>query len=180
MARPHLITIIVCLLIMAGSIFACVSQSRFNAILALGVVGLGVAMMFFMFSAPDLAMTQMLVETLTLVMFVLAFYKLPLFGQYSSGAVRWRDAALAVVFGVVMAMVVLVEQSSRLQDSSVTRFLGDNSLVSANGRNVVNVILVDFRALDTLGEISVLAIAALGVFAMLRLRPRDGGKEDRP
>jgi multicomponent Na+:H+ antiporter subunit A len=61
----------------------------------------------------------------------------------------------------------------------VSRFMGDNSLALANGRNVVNVILVDFRALDTLGEITVLAIAALGVFAMLRLRPGRGGKEEK-
>ena len=77
-----------------------------------------------------------------------------------------------------MAMVVLVEQSSRAADNAVSRFMGENSLVLAQGRNVVNVILVDFRALDTLGEITVLAIAALGVFAMLRLRPGRNGKEE--
>lgn len=180
MVAPHVLTVIVCLLIMAGSIFACISQSRFNAILAMGVVGLGVAMIFFMFSAPDLAMTQVLVETLALVLFVLAFYRLPSFGHYSGRAVRWRDAALAVVFGAVMATVVLVVESSHAPDNAVSRFMGEHSLESANGRNVVNVILVDFRALDTLGEISVLAIAALGVFAMLKLRPRGARKETKP
>jgi multicomponent Na+:H+ antiporter subunit A len=165
--------------IMAGAIFACLTSSRFTAILALGVVGVGIAMLYFMFSAPDLAMTQVLVETLTLVLFVLAFYRLPVFGNYSKRSTKIRDALLAAVFGTVMAMVVLVEQSSRAADNAVSRFMGENSLTLANGRNVVNVILVDFRALDTLGEITVLAIAALGVFAMLRLRPGRGGKEDR-
>ena len=179
MVRPHVLTVTVCLLIMAGAIFACLTSSRFTAILALGVVGVGIAMLYFMFSAPDLAMTQVLVETLTLVLFVLAFYRLPVFGNYSKKSTKVRDALLAAVFGTVMAMVVLVEQSSRAADNAVSRFMGDNSLALANGRNVVNVILVDFRALDTLGEITVLAIAALGVFAMLRLRPGRGGKEEK-
>jgi multicomponent Na+:H+ antiporter subunit A len=171
MVRPNVLTVTVCLLIMAGAVFACLTSSRFTAILALGVVGIGIAMLYFMFSAPDLAMTQVLVETLTLVLFVLAFYRLPVFGNYSKKAVKVRDAIVAAVFGTVMAMVVLVEQSSRAADNNVSRFMSENSLTLANGRNVVNVILVDFRALDTLGEITVLAIAALGVFAMMRLRP---------
>ena len=179
MVPPHVLTVTVCLLIMGGSIFACVTRSRFNAILSLGVVGLGVAMIYFMFSAPDLAMTQVLVETLTLVLFVLAFYRLPLFGNYSTRMTKVRDAVLAVVFGSVMALVVLAEQSARATDNAVSRFMGEESLALAQGRNVVNVILVDFRALDTLGEITVLAIAALGVFAMLRLRPRKSGKEEK-
>ena len=176
MVRPNVLTVTVCLLIMAGAVFACLTSSRFTAILALGVVGIGIAMLYFMFSAPDLAMTQVLVETLTLVLFVLAFYRLPVFGNYSKKAVKVRDAIVAAVFGTVMAMVVLVEQSSRAADNNVSRFMSENSLTLANGRNVVNVILVDFRALDTLGEITVLAIAALGVFAMMRLRP--GSKKE--
>jgi len=179
MVPPHVLTVVVCLLIMSGAIFACLTSSRFNAILSLGVVGLGVAMIFFMFSAPDLAMTQVLVETLTLVLFVLAFYRLPLFRQFSSRRIKLRDAGLAVIFGAVMALVVLIERGARAPDKAVSTFMGEQSLEMAYGRNVVNVILVDFRALDTLGEIVVLAIAALGVFAMLRLRPRDAGKEEK-
>lgn len=178
MERPGVLTVTVCLLIMAGAVFACLTSSRFTAILALGVVGLGIAMLYFIFSAPDLAMTQVLVETLTLVLFVLAFYRLPVFRNFSKSSVKVRDAIVAAVFGAIMAMVVLVEQASRVADNSVSRFMSENSLTLANGRNVVNVILVDFRALDTLGEITVLAIAALGVFAMLRLRPGTKGKED--
>ena len=180
MLRPHILTVTVCVLIMAGSIFACITSSRFNAILALGVVGLGVAMIYFMFSAPDLAMTQVLVETLTLVLFVLAFYRLPLFKQYSSVSTRLRDAAVAVAFGAMMTTLVLLDLAVRLPQAPISRFMGEASLELANGRNVVNVILVDFRALDTLGEISVLAIAALGVWAMLRLRPRVKTKEKQP
>ncbi len=176
---PHVLAVAVCLLIMAGSIFTCFTKSRFTAILALGTVGLGVAMLFFIYSAPDLAMTQVLVEALTLVLFVLAFYRLPLFTHYSKTPTRVRDAVVAVAFGAMMSLLILLELAVRAPQTAVSQFMGENSLVAANGRNVVNVILVDFRALDTLGEISVLAIAALGVWAMLRLRPRDDKKEGR-
>ncbi len=177
---PHLLGVTVCLLIVAGSLFACLTTSRFSAILALGTVGLGVAMVYFLYSAPDLAMTQMLVETLTLVLFVLAFYKLPLFKRYSKAPSIARDALVALAFGAMMTVLVLLELAARMPREPVSKFMGETSLVQANGRNVVNVILVDFRALDTLGEISVLAIAALGVWAMLRLRPEKPSKEDAP
>jgi multicomponent Na+:H+ antiporter subunit A len=179
MVRPHALTVTVCLLIIAGALFACLSQSRFNAILAMGVVGLGVAMIYFMFSAPDLAMTQVLVETLTLVLFVLAFYRLPVLKNYSTPATKVRDALVAVAVGAVMTTVLLVELGTQRPREAVSGFMGESSLELANGRNVVNVILVDFRALDTLGEISVLGIAALGVWAMLRLRPGRREKEEQ-
>jgi multicomponent Na+:H+ antiporter subunit A len=162
----------------AGGIMACVVVSRFAAILALGVVGLGVAILYFLFSAPDLAMTQILVETLTLVLFVLAFQRLPLLKEFSRRSTKIRDGILAVGFGAMMSVLVLVAFHFTDSGSRISQYMGETSLPLANGRNVVNVILVDFRALDTLGEISVLAIAALGVLAMLKLRP--GSKGDRP
>jgi multicomponent Na+:H+ antiporter subunit A len=168
----------VCGLIVAGGIMACVVVSRFAAILALGVVGLGVAILYFLFSAPDLAMTQILVETLTLVLFVLAFQRLPLLKEFSRRSTKIRDGILAVGFGAMMSVLVLVAFHFTDSGSRISQYMGETSLPLANGRNVVNVILVDFRALDTLGEISVLAIAALGVLAMLKLRP--GSKGDRP
>jgi multicomponent Na+:H+ antiporter subunit A len=176
LVRPHVLSVTICLLMIAGAILACLANSRFTAILGLGVVGMGVAMVFFIYSAPDLALTQILVETLTLVLFVLAFCRLPLFKNYSSRGTKIRDALLASVFGAVMCMVVLAEMSSRSQDRAVSQFYGEQSLVAAKGHNVVNVILVDFRALDTLGEITVLVIAALGVSAMIRLRPANKTK----
>ncbi len=168
--------VVVCLLIIAGAVAACLALSRFYAILALGVVGLGVGMLFFLFSGPDLAMTQILVETLALVLFVLAFYRLPLFSHYSKLGTKIRDGIIAAGFGVVMTLVVLAEMGAGGADMSVSKFMGESSLPLANGRNVVNVILVDFRALDTLGEITVLAIAALGVWAIMRLRPKNTEK----
>lgn len=180
MAPPNLLAITTCALIVAGAFMACFVKSRFAAILALGVVGLGIAILYFLYGAPDLAMTQILVETLTLVLFVLAFQRLPLLKEYSKASTRLRDAVLAIGFGVVMTCVVLVGFHFVNTAPPISGYMAENSLPLANGRNVVNVILVDFRALDTLGEITVLAIAALGVFAMLKLRPEAPKKGDRP
>lgn len=171
------IGVAVCALIAGGAIMACVADSRFTAVLALGVVGLGIAVLFLLFSAPDLALTQILVETLTVVLFVLAFYKLPLLKQFSRAAVRWRDAIFAVIFGGAMSALVMIAFHFGPGDPPISQYMAENSFPLGHGRNVVNVILVDFRALDTLGEIVVLGIAALGVAAMLKLRPRR--REDR-
>jgi multicomponent Na+:H+ antiporter subunit A len=174
----RILPVVVCILIVAGAILACLTLSRFTAILALGVVGLGVGMLFFLFSGPDLALTQILVETLALVLFVLAFYRLPVFKNYSKPSAKIRDALIASAFGAIMTLVVLVGIGTGTTDKSVSAYMAENSLPLAQGRNVVNVILVDFRALDTLGEITVLAIAAFGVWAIIRVRPRKFEKEE--
>lgn len=170
MSPPSLIGVTVCGLIASAAILSCFATSRFTVILTLGVVGLGVAILFFLFSSPDLAMTQILVETLTVVLFVLAFYKLPLLRDFSSRAIKIRDAILAAIFGALMSALVLIAFHFEQLARPISDYMSENSLTLANGRNVVNVILVDFRALDTLGEITVLAIAALGVYAMLSLK----------
>lgn len=172
MAAPGVLGITICAIMMAAGGMACLEKSRFSAILALGVVGFGVAVIYFLYGAPDLAMTQILVETLTLVLFVMAFQKLPLLKEFSRRPTKIRDAILAGGFGVVMTCLVLTALHFQQARPPISHYMGENSLPMANGRNVVNVILVDFRALDTLGEITVLAVAALGVFAMLKLRPK--------
>ncbi|MBA2433201.1 MAG: DUF4040 domain-containing protein, partial [Chthoniobacterales bacterium] len=158
------------LLILAAALVAARSRGRLSAVAALGVVGYGVALLYAMFGAPDLAMTQILVETLTLVLFVLVVYHLPRFETISPPGRRLFDAVFAGAAGVVITLLVLAALQSP-QERTVSDWLAQNSL-RAEGRNVVNVILVDFRALDTFGEIVVLAVAALGVFALLRLWPR--------
>jgi multicomponent Na+:H+ antiporter subunit A len=115
-------------------------------------------------------MTQFMTETLTVILFVLVFYHLPRFTRLSSAWARWRDAAIASAFGMLMTVLVLAATALPL-DSGSREFYAHNSRLLAHGRNVVNVILVDFRALDTLGEITVLGVAAIGVFALLKLRP---------
>ncbi|WP_164104073.1 putative monovalent cation/H+ antiporter subunit A [Candidatus Laterigemmans baculatus] len=158
-------------MILLGAVGAVHSGSRLTAIASLGVVGYGVALIYALYGAPDLAMTQFVVETLTVLLFVFVFYYLPNSPRQSTPAHRLRDLLIAVAAGAVMSLLVLV--AARVQiDGRISGYFAANSVDVGHGRNVVNVILVDFRALDTLGEITVLAVSALGVLALLKLRPR--------
>jgi multicomponent Na+:H+ antiporter subunit A len=128
-----------------------------------------VASIYLLFGAPDLAMTQFLIESLTVVLFVLAFYHLPQFAQLTPRRERLRDVLIALITGGLMTTFVFVASGIQIHPS-ISQFFVETSLPLAHGRNIVNVILVDFRGLDTLGEITVLAIAGIGVFALLKLR----------
>jgi multicomponent Na+:H+ antiporter subunit A len=163
-------------MIVAASLMSVLSRSRFAAIGGLGMVGYAVALLFVLFGAPDLAMTQFLIETLTVILFVLVFYHLPGFARLSSGASRLRDGIVALTVGALMTVLVLVTGRVQMHEP-ISRYYADQSQPAAHGRNIVNVILVDFRALDTLGEISVLALAGIGVYALLKLRP---AKQESP
>jgi len=159
--------------VLVGCLTLINSKSRLGAVAALGVVGYGTALFFIFFSAPDLAMTQFAIETLAVILFIFVLYRLPNFSSLSSRLVRIRDATVAISFGSLMALLVLFILSYPLEQR-VTPYFAENSYLLAKGRNVVNVILVDFRALDTLGEIVVIAVAAIGVHALLRLRVATG------
>jgi len=143
------------------------THNRWTAIVALGVVGFGVAIIFVLYGAPDLAITQLLVETLTLILLTVVIFRLPEFKNLSPKRLRWRDAVISFAFGLVMTMLVLMANVIDLEPT-ISTYFADNSYDKAYGHNVVNVILVDFRALDTLGEITVLAVAAMGVWALLK------------
>lgn len=158
--------------ILLGALAAVRSTSRLAAVASLGVVGFGVALLYVLYGAPDLAMTQFLVETITVIVFVLVFYHLPRFATLSTQRTRLRDAVLALVTGGFVSAMVL-EATATQNSRHLAEYFAENAL-QAHGRNVVNVILVDFRALDTLGEITVLAIAGIGVFALLKLRTKGG------
>jgi multicomponent Na+:H+ antiporter subunit A len=164
-------------LILMAAMMAVHTRSRLAAIVALGVVGYGVALIFVLFGAPDLAMTQFLIETLLVILFVLVFYHLPGFGILSRPRARARDATLAILFGAVITALVL-SVATIPRDDVLPQFYAANSVALAHGHNIVNVILVDFRALDTLGEITVLAVAGVGVFALLKLRMAK--REEKP
>ncbi|MBE0643399.1 MAG: putative monovalent cation/H+ antiporter subunit A [Bacteroidetes bacterium] len=156
--------------IIVGTLMAVFSTMRMTAVAGVGAIGFGIAALYVIFSAPDLAITQILVETLTVVILLFVIRHLPRFGLHSSLLIRFRDGFIAVLSGLAVALYSL--KTSRLQLSdTISTWYGDNSLPEAFGRNVVNVILVDFRALDTLGEITVLAVAAVGVYALVKLRP---------
>jgi len=160
------------IIILVATVAVVRSRSRLAAVVALGVVGFGVAMIYVLFGAPDLAMTQYAIETLTVILFVLVLYRLPRFATYSRQRTRLRDAVIAVLAGAMMTLLVLAVTSTSLT-SRLSPYFADNSYLLAKGRNIVNVILVDFRGIDTLGEITVLAVAAIGVFALMKLRAEE-------
>jgi multicomponent Na+:H+ antiporter subunit A len=153
-------------LIVAGALSAAFAQSTMAAVLSLGVVGYGVAVMYALLGAPDLAMTQFAVETLTVVIFVLVFSHLRGFGDLSSRFVRVRDAFVAIAAGTLVTTLVLFIGASGTT-SRLAAYFADAAPRLAHGYNVVNVILVDFRGFDTMGEITVLVTVAIGVRALL-------------
>lgn len=159
--------------ILAGAVFAAITTSRLAAVAALGTVGYGVALIYILFGAPDLAMTQFCIETLSIILFVLVLHRLPHFTLLSSPAVRLRDLLIALGIGGIMTMLAWLAISQPLVPHISDWFI-EKSLPLGHGRNVVNVILVDFRALDTLGEITVLGVAALGVYGLLKSDTREG------
>lgn len=153
--------------ITAGAILTALTGSRMVAIVALGVVGIGVALLFIIFSAPDVAITQLLVETLVVVLVAVAMLKLPHLGVRTDEANRPVHAMLSIAVGVITTLVLVAVLQSDL-DLRLTEYFGETSWSEAFGRNIVNVILVDFRALDTFGEIAVVVVAALSAYALLR------------
>lgn len=159
-------------LIFAAAIVAVTARTWLLAVGSLGVVGYGVAILFVLFGAPDVAMTQFVVETLTVVLFVMAFSRLPEFRVLSTPTIRWRDAIVALAGGGTITVLLLFAMTVRT-DFPISNYYTEHSVTEAHGRNLVNVILVDFRALDTLGEITVLAVAAIGVHALLTLRKNE-------
>lgn len=166
--RPYEVVIAVGILL--ATAMAALTRSRLRAIAALGASGYGIATLFVIYGAPDLGMTQILVETLIVLLLVSVFRFLPVEGEESSRRRRRRNALIAIAGGAAMSVVALAAVAAA-PASSISDFFRANSKTEAQGANVVNTILVDFRALDTLGEIAVLAAAAIGVIALLRLRP---------
>ncbi|MGO1752597.1 MAG: putative monovalent cation/H+ antiporter subunit A [Psychroflexus sp.] len=166
--------IAIILMMFAAIVFTVFTNSRLAAVASMGIVGFSFSLLFLFYSAPDLAMTQFSVDTLTVILFVLVLYKLPKYLKMTKRKSRMKHGALAVLFGSLMTLLIL----SVLQEpknTEISEFYADNAYKLAHGKNIVNVILVDFRGADTLIEISVLIVAALGVFGLLklRLRPKD-------
>jgi multicomponent Na+:H+ antiporter subunit A len=164
--------LIIGIIIITSTFLVITSVSRLKAVVAIGVVGFCMGIIFILYSAPDLALTTFAIETLTVILFVLVLYRLPKYLQFSKRSSKIRDAIIAASVGIFMTMTVLLVTAGEMQ-SELKKYFADNSLPEGKGRNIVNVILVDFRAIDTLGEITVLAVAAVGVYALLKLRLKE-------
>ncbi|PKP90002.1 MAG: monovalent cation/H+ antiporter subunit A [Alphaproteobacteria bacterium HGW-Alphaproteobacteria-16] len=155
------------LLIAATGAVLLAERRRFRVLIYISVIGLIITLGFVHFSAPDLALTQISVEVVTILLLLLALNLLPKTPPLlSSKPRRWRDAALALtgglgVGGAAWAML------TRNPNDPISSYHLANSYSGGGGTNVVNVTLVDFRAFDTLGEIIVLGIAGLAIYALL-------------
>lgn len=160
-------------ILMFSSVFLVVfTKSRLTAVASMGVMGLSICLLFVFYSAPDLAMTQFSIDTLTVILFVLVLYRLPRYLKLSDYRNRIKDGVISLAFGAIITVLILEVLASPV-DKTISKYYAENAYVLAKGKNVVNVILVDFRGTDTFMEISVLAIAAIGVFALLKLHLKE-------
>jgi multicomponent Na+:H+ antiporter subunit A len=163
-APPDLIDWTIVFLIVASTVVVLRTPSRLTAIAALGGIGAGIAIVFVLYGAIDVAMTQLFVEILVVIFIAIAMVRLP-----ASGAIPFRpaNAAVAAALGLAVAGAMLFVLGTDL-DRSLTEYFEATSYPEARGRNIVNVILVDFRGFDTLGEIAVIVIAGVAAVAALR------------
>lgn len=178
LAPVGIIEVILIVIAAVAAIVTAVSPNRVWAILSLGVVGSVVAVLFVVFGAPDLALTQLLVESATLVLYLLVLKYLPPSMEADPRPKQPKKSVtitISVIVGAFIGFLSYFSHSNRLFESISWYYL-ENSKLLGGGDNVVNVTLVDFRGLDTMGEISVLAIAAMGCLALINLIPK-GRKE---
>lgn len=169
---------VLALMIAVAAVAATQASKRFGAVVVVGVVGYAVGLLFALHGAPDLAITQILVETITLIVFVLVLRRLPIRIAHQHGSTHWRQRALlGTALGLVVAGVAAVASEARTAPSvapSVAQLWPLPAYEFGGGENIVNTALVDIRAWDTLGELSVLVVAATGVASLIFLRQRTG------
>ena len=160
----------VALIVGGAAIAAARSRRRLRGVFLVGVTGYGVAMLFLLHGAPDLALTQVLVETVSIAVFVLVLRRLPVkFRDFSTRLDRRLRWALGIAVGSVMFLLALTAAAVR-QAPPASGILADRAKSYGGGENIVNVILVDIRAWDTMGELSVVLVAATGVASLVFLR----------
>ncbi|MDC3415595.1 Na+/H+ antiporter subunit A [Aquibacillus salsiterrae] len=156
-----------------GTVFA---RNKIAAILILGVVGYGLSLLFVIYRAPDLALTQLVVETITVALFLLCFYHLPNLRKTDDTiGIKLTNGIIATSFGTMMTLVAISAHSSKWFPT-ISDYYVETSYKLGGGDNIVNIILVDMRGLDTLFEITVLGIAALAIYGMVKLRGEKEGE----
>ncbi|WP_088006543.1 Na+/H+ antiporter subunit A [Indiicoccus explosivorum] len=162
--------VILGIVLVAATVTILMAKSRLTAIISLGAVGYTVALFFVIFRAPDLALTQLVIETISVALFLLAFYHLPQLSRHEERMkFRFGNALVALGVGVTMSLVAFSAQAQKALPS-ISEYYKETVYTEAAGGNIVNVILVDYRGFDTLFEITVLGIAAVAIIGMIRLR----------
>ncbi len=163
--------VIVLLVAVVAAVAITIAPSHIAGVLTLSILGFMVAIFYILASAPDLALTQLVVETLLLVIFLLVLDRLPAFYGEIKPSRAIRDGLLSVAVGVTVTVTVLLSTKDA-PSQGIAEYFVETAVPLGGGSNVVNVILVDFRAFDTLGEISVIAMAAVSVLTLVALRER--------
>lgn len=160
--------------IFVSAISTVLVHTYLRGLIFLGMFGLGVALLFLVNAAPDVAMTQVLVETLIVIIVVLNLYRQPVLPKIvpEEKHVRFVNATIAFGIGIPITLLLLTI-THQFFDASISKYFLTHSVSLAHGRNVVNVILVDFRAIDTLGEIIVVATAAIGIYGLLKTKKKE-------
>lgn len=163
----------IALLLIGAALVCTLSRSRLLSIAALGMIGFMTTLVFMIYSAPDVAKTLLLVETLMVVFLALLVRHMPRLTTVPEHSIK-RKMVNAVIAGFIAISVtmLLMAISSQPMDSSVSDFFAENSVPGGHGRNIVNVILVDFRAFDTLGEIVVVVIAGIAAVSLLNTQAK--------
>ncbi len=163
----------IALLLIGAALVCTLSRSRLLSIAALGMIGFMTTLVFMIYSAPDVAKTLLLVETLMVVFLALLMRHLPHLNTVPKYSVKRKmvNAVIAGFIGVSVTML-LMAITSQPMESSVSDFFAENSVPGGHGRNIVNVILVDFRAFDTLGEIVVVVIAGIAAVSLLKTKAK--------
>ncbi|MFP3905448.1 MAG: hydrogen gas-evolving membrane-bound hydrogenase subunit E [Acidimicrobiales bacterium] len=166
--------VLVTAVVIAGALATVLTRRRFAAVVTLGIVGYGVGMLFVVQGAPDLALTQVLIETVVLVLFLLVLRELPKhFWSRRERALKALHVTISVGVAAVVFGLMVTSLAARTE-VAVGDEAAELSYPEGEGRNAVNVILADIRAFDTMGELVVIAVAAIGTVALVRApRPRE-------
>ncbi len=176
LADISFIEIAVVMVMIAAAIGTIYMNHNVAAVLVLGVVGFGVAILFVIYRAPDIALTQLVIETVSVALFLLCFYHLPKLRKSTDSAkTKAMNAIISIGFGTLITLVAISAHSSRWFES-ISDYFVENSYKLGGGDNIVNVILVDMRGLDTLFEIAVLGIAALAIVGLIKNKNNKGAE----
>jgi multicomponent Na+:H+ antiporter subunit A len=162
--------VVLVLLTSVASVYAVVEAEEYiSAVLTLSILGFMVSIYYLLMDAPDLVMTQLVVETLSLIIFLLVLDRLPELNKKVEFSRKARDILVSGFAGLAVFAAVIYSTMEKTP-GKVARYYLEHAVPGSGGSNVVNVILVDFRGLDTLGEISVIAMAGLSVLMLFRMR----------
>lgn len=177
-----------CVLAAAAALAMVFMKKDIHAILALGATGLGVSLLFLVQPAPDVALVMIVADVLTIVILILALQRIPAVCRREADRLDYvesrsayrRDGMIAVAAGLLFGLVALVVLAGRPRESVTAEWFAKYAKVGAGATDVVGAILIDFRALDTLIEIAVFALAGVGVYTLMRYASPAAGDADTP